>query len=418
MKISLVVSTRDNLKYLKWSYDSIRKNQGDHEVHICYGIDHCTDGTQEWVEEMKQVDPFVRSIENTSGKRLGHTIMYDRIVNEIVETDVAMIFHSDMYLCPGAIDSIEGLMYKPQNYLHAYGLGYPDLPIKKRVVSLTRIEPPLHPAGPEKVVQDFGTEPENFDEAGLICALATIEEENLYPVKTTDGVFAPWAFWVDEFKAIGGHDPLYAPQSKEDSDIFNRFKLNGCEFVQTWTGFVYHLTCRGSRFNPNLTSVGQNSPEWEVQNLRSTRNFIRKWGAMVRHTELLHPLVPHKYNIGFVVKNCHPNLLPALEIWCDKIVTDLPYDVVSEYISEEQPNTLYPLNKRVVKEFEIGKVPDVVVEIDGSTFRQDDFNAICYLSDILTDSGEEGVMELGNLRLTIGMLKHYENELIICRRDD
>lgn len=460
MKISLVISTRDNLKYLKWSYDSIRKNQGEHEVWICYGVDHCTDGTQDWIADIMKVDPFVRSIENTSGKRLGHTIMYDRIVNEIVDTDIAMIFHSDMYLCPGALDAIKYLMFTNTEYRYdrnQYGSGsrcdydyhgnmikesatnvgvgrlYSDpIPIPKLIVSLTRIEPPLHPAGPEKVVMDFGTEPENFDEDSLMIALSTPMVSRLdkgphdyskygcvmVEGKTTDGVFAPWAFWVDEFKEIGGHDPLYAPQSKEDSDIFNRFKLNGCEFIQTWTGFVYHLTCRGSRFNPNLTNVGHNSSEWEEQNLRSTRNFIRKWGAMVRHDEYLHPIVPHKYNIGLVVKNCTPHLLSALEIWCDKIVTDLPYELVSEYISLEQPNTLYPLNKRVVKESEVGKVPDILVEIDGHTFRQDDFNAICYLSDILTDSGEPGVMELGNLRLTIGTLKHHENELIKCRRDD
>ena len=29
------------------------------------------------------------------------------------------------------------------------------------VVSGTRIEPPLHPKGPEKVIMDFGIEPEN-----------------------------------------------------------------------------------------------------------------------------------------------------------------------------------------------------------------------------------------------------------------
>ena len=75
--------------------------------------------------------------------------------------------------------------------------------------------------------------------------------------ETTNGIFAPWAIYKDDFLAIGGHDPLYAPQSKEDSDIFNRFLLAGYKFVQTWEGFVYHMTCRGSRFadgakrNPN-----------------------------------------------------------------------------------------------------------------------------------------------------------------------
>tara|TARA_R110000868_G_scaffold178163_5_gene417711 strand:+ start:1144 stop:2436 length:1293 start_codon:yes stop_codon:yes gene_type:complete len=430
MKISLVISTRDNLKYLKWSYNSIRKNQGDHEVHICYGVDHCTDGTQDWIAEIIKVDPFVKSIENTTGKRLGHTIMYDRIINEIVETDLAMIFHSDMYLCPGALDAIEGLMYdqvdaskNPYEPYIPMVIINPDgsinyAPIKKRIVSLTRIEPPLHPAGPEKIVEDFGTEPENFDEEGLICALATIEEDNLYPVKTTNGVFAPWAFWVDEFKAIGGHDPLYAPQSKEDSDIFNRFKLNGCEFIQTWEGFVYHLTCRGSRFNPNITEVGKNSPEWEAQNLRSTRNFIRKWGAMVRHTELLHPLIPHKYNIGFIVKNCNYNLLAALEIWCDKITTDLPYEELSDYILVELGETSYRLSERIVEKQKVRELSDIIVEIDGHNFNQDDFNYIVYLSDILTDSGEIGEMVLGNLKLNIKNLTHYEDSLIICRRND
>jgi hypothetical protein len=47
MKISLVVPNRDNLKYFKWSYDSIRKNQGNHEIYICSAADACKDGTVE-----------------------------------------------------------------------------------------------------------------------------------------------------------------------------------------------------------------------------------------------------------------------------------------------------------------------------------------------------------------------------------
>lgn len=418
MKISLVVSTRNNLKYLKWSYDSIRKNQGNHEVHICYGIDHCTDGTQEWIEEIKQTDKFVKSIENATGKRIGHTIMYDRIINEIVETDVAMIFHSDMYLCPNALDSVEGLMYPKHPEFDSngniVGARYDEnkSPYQHRIVSLTRIEPPLHPFGPEKIVQDFGTEPENFNERALLKYLSFRVVNSGLSKDKTNGVFAPWAFWVNEFKAIGGHDPLFAPQSKEDSDIFNRFKLAGCEFLQTWRGFVYHLTCRGSRFNPNITEVGKNSPEWDEQNLRSTRNFIRKWGSMVRHDEYLHPIIPHKYNIGFLVKNCTVQLLQALEIWCDVILTDLTYEQASEYISIEQPNTKYRLTNRVLKT--IRDVPDVTVEIDGRTLDSNDYNILCNLSDILTDSGEVGEMEIGHLKLNIRELTHYENSLILC----
>jgi Fic family protein len=79
-------------------------------------------------------------------KRHGHTILYDRLVNEVASYDICMIYHADMYLCPRALDSIE-------KYIGP-----------KKIVSLTRIEPPLHPDGPEKVLADWGTEPEDFDE--------------------------------------------------------------------------------------------------------------------------------------------------------------------------------------------------------------------------------------------------------------
>ena len=44
MKISLIQPSRNNLKYLKWSYDAIRKHQGNHQVQICVADDASTDG--------------------------------------------------------------------------------------------------------------------------------------------------------------------------------------------------------------------------------------------------------------------------------------------------------------------------------------------------------------------------------------
>ena len=58
MKISLIQPGRNNLKYLKWSYDSIRKNEGDHEVEICVADDFSNDGTWDWCQEMIEKDPL------------------------------------------------------------------------------------------------------------------------------------------------------------------------------------------------------------------------------------------------------------------------------------------------------------------------------------------------------------------------
>ena len=53
----------------------------------------------------------------------------------------------------------------------------------------------------------------------------------------TQGIFDSLGIFKKDFLSINGHDPLYVPTIKEDSDIFNRFVLNGYELIQTWKGF-------------------------------------------------------------------------------------------------------------------------------------------------------------------------------------
>ena len=391
MKISLIQPSRNNLKYLKWSYESIRKNQGEHEVEICVADDASTDDTWEWCIDRMIHDPNFKAIRNEGPERLGHTILYDRLINEVATSDIAMIYHADMYLCPNALTSIEKHI-KP-------GV----------IVSLTRIEPPLHPEGPEKILWHGGVEPEEFKEKELLGEVKNFT----YKDKVTEGIFAPWAFYRKDFQEIGGHDPLYAPQSKEDSDIFNRFQLNGIKFIQTWEGFVYHMTCRGSRRNTldKAKNIYEDSPEWLAQNQRSTRNFIRKWGHFVMHDPLLVPIVPPKYDVGFIIKNCNPQLLTALEPWCDTIYIDSNDREIETYIANEQPNTIIPLHERV-KPFDNEKNNEILVEIDGSTFRQNDFVNIQRLSQIIKNSGEIGKFELENLSIEIIQMNEYTKDLI------
>lgn len=398
MKISIIQPSRNNLKYLKWSYEAIRKNQGDHIVEVCVADDFSNDGTQEWCTEMAKVDPHFKWIRNEGPTRLGHTILYDKLVNEVASHDVCMIYHADMYLCPGALNEIEK------------NIG------PKQIVSLTRIEPPLHPPGPEKLLQDFGIEPELFKEKELLHYVDGLVGKSGY-LEYTEGVFAPWAFMKADFQEINGHDPLYAPQSKEDSDIFNRFQLNGVKFIQTWQGFVYHMTCRGSRFNPTLTTPGKNSNEWEAQNMRSTRNFIRKWGHFVKHDKFLKPIVPPKYNIAFVVEHCNAQLLELLEPWCDRLyIKDDMHVLIDDYIYTEQPNTKYDLKKRV---FHIGMNDpmgenDIVVEINGNDFNQYTFTLIQQLPEIIQETNDTGVFEISSIKVHIQHIEAHEKDLIVC----
>jgi len=399
--ISFIQPSRNNLKYLKWSYNSIRKNLG-YRHEICWADDFSDDGTWEWMNEMKEKDPNVKIHRNEGPTRLGHTILYDTLV-DMATNDIVMIYHADMYACPNLDTEI-------LKHLE-----------RGKVVSATRIEPPLHPDGPEKVLQDFGIEPEEFDEQGLLNFINQTWE-GMPEDKITNGIFAPWAIYKDDFTSIGGHDPLYAPQSKEDSDIFNRFKLAGYELIQTWEGYVYHMTCRGSRFkdgalrNPagQVFMKGRESSEWLAQNLRSTRNFIRKWGHMVKHDELLHPIVPPKYDVGFVVENCNTDMLKELEPWCSDIYGDWVGHKgygVNKYIEEEQPNTDFSLSTKIHSDH-IEPKNNVIVKFDCSKLTPQNFQILVELSSILKESGEVGEMELEIFKFSIKSLDTYEKELI------
>ena len=405
--ISFIQPSRNNKKYLQWSYESIRKNLGP-EHEICWADDFSDDGTWMWMNKIADKDKNVKIHRNEGPGRLGHTILYDTLV-DMASNDIVMIYHADMYACPGM--DVEVLKHLQRG----------------KVVSATRIEPPLHPDGPEKILMDYGIEPEEFKEEELLTWLSSSPEltNSKMTNETTGGIFAPWAIYKEDFLAIGGHDPLYAPQSKEDSDIFNRFQLAGYETIQTWRGFVYHMTCRGSRFkdgamrNPagQVFMKGRESSEWLAQNLRSTRNFIRKWGHMVKHTKYLEPIVPPKYDVGFVVENCTTDMLKELEPWCSDIYGDFVGHKglgVNKYIENEQPDTQFDLKKKIHSHHTTAK-NGVIVNFDCDKLTPDNFQILVELSSILQQSGEVGEMELEIFKLHIKSLKTYEKDLIICK---
>ena len=96
--ISFIQPSRNNLKYLQWSYNSIRKNLG-YRHEICWADDFSDDGTWKWMNEIVKKDPNVKIHRNEGPTRLGHTILYDTLV-DMATSDIVMIYHADMYACP------------------------------------------------------------------------------------------------------------------------------------------------------------------------------------------------------------------------------------------------------------------------------------------------------------------------------
>jgi glycosyltransferase involved in cell wall biosynthesis len=394
-KITFCIPSKNNKRYLESCVKSIRKNsyRNDHDISIF--VDKDTDGTVDWLKNVKDVYNLTYHINPDLNNSLyGIGKAYDYCIRNSA-TDIFMIFHADMMLAKGA--DLEAYKYLE----------------RRKVVCSTRIEPPLHPEGLEKIVKDFGMWPEldvkdGFKENEFN---AFVEQCKLdFKGKTTNGCFAPWMMYKEDFEIIGMHDPIMK-SAREDSDVFNRMILNGYTLIQSWESFVYHLTCRGGQFEHGVLTKdhSQKSKDWQILMHNSTLEFIRKWGSGVKHDEYLHPIVKKKYDVGVIVKNCNENVLQYLEPWFSTLYVDCDYD---NYINQTQPNTKFDLSNKI-RPYDNDKQNYVLIDFDAKNLTQDRFLIITeMLPDILSESAVIGDMEYDIFKFYIGSLESYEKKLI------
>ena len=345
-KITYCIPSKNNLRYLKSSIGSIKENSSQ-EFDIIVFIDSDNDGTKEWLDK-----EGVKYITNESNIPKGIAYGYNRCI-EAATTPIVCMFHADMYMAKGFDLAI--LKYlKPLS-----------------VISGTRIEPPLHPEGKEKIVKNFGMYPEDFLKTEFNQYTETLIKENSN--KTTKGIFAPWAIYKEDITSIGMHDETFHSYH-EDSDIFNRFILNGYELIQTWEAYVYHLTCRGGQFQDGVEQVTQDE-EFHKMKHKAFQHYINKWGSWIKNDEYQHPVLFPVYKKKLIITNNNPEIENGLKFW-----------------------------------FNDGD--DIIVEVDGNTFTQQDFNYVTQLNEIIKDNGEIGQFNLGNLKITINSLQEHQDNLI------
>lgn len=392
-QITFAIASKNNFRYVKHAVNYIRENcyRNDHIIHI--GID----GEDNELENYyKDVDGVII----TKGVS-GIAAIYNDIAKKAT-TDFVLIYHADM---------IAGKNMDLNLYKH-WKRGI--------IVSATRIEPPLHPGDPAKIVEDFGMWPEEDVIDGFKKEAFNnfvYEMQYVNESKVTKGVFAPWLIHKEDYWAVGGHDESLNSHS-EDRDLFNRFLLNGFDFIQPWNALVYHLTCRGGQFEHAKTTndLKTKSNDWNGLARNNTREFMRKWGTSPKYNEYQYPIVSPKYNIAFVVHNCNLPLLELLEPLCDRIYVNDRFEIgrAWDYVEMESSNTNYDLSKRIML---LGnqtpsEYDDIVVEFDAKKLTNDNIQFLLHLGDIIKESGGIGNMEWDIFRIEINNLLPLESGLI------
>jgi glycosyltransferase involved in cell wall biosynthesis len=356
MKITYCIPSKNNLRYLKNSIQSIKENSSV-EYDIIVFIDGDNDRTEQWCKENNII-----YLLNTLDKPKGIAYAYNKCI-KAANTDIVCMFHADMYMGKGFdVNCLKHLK-------------------EKIVVSGTRIEPPLHPSGLEKIVRNFGMYPEDFTKDLFNEFVEVIKKQQKDQV--TYGIFAPWMCFRSELLEIGMHDELFHSYH-EDSDIFNRMILNGMKCIQSRDSLVYHLTCRGGQFQDGIEKITQDIDFHKMKDT-ARKLYIKKWGSWIKNNEYQYPILTPVYKKRAIIQDYKPS----------------PVDDWFSEINPQDPSSF-----------------DVVVELNTNTFAEEEYHVVINLNQIVQETNEIGKFQVGNLTITINSLADRSKELIFIDNND
>jgi hypothetical protein len=220
--------------------------------------------------------------------------------------------------------------------------------VKGRITAYTRVEPPIYP--------------DTYAGKVLLDCGASLETFNkdkflAFNIEDTTlldgGAQMFFGCMKEDYLGIDGYTfKLFC----EDDDLHLRHNIAGYE-QKVSSAHVYHFISKTSR-------VGDYKPIENESNIK----FIKKWGFRQSEYNVV-------YNKKCIIINGNDSIKQALEPW-----------------------------------FNEGE--DIVVEVDGNNFTQQDYMYIHQLNDIVKNNNELGEFMLGNLKIKVNSLEEHQHKLI------
>jgi len=265
-KITFCISTYNNLPYLKIAIDSVRKNSYFKEAPFIIHAENCSDGTDEWLKENGKkynLEYYIDKNDVPLGIGGGMNFCADR-----VKTKFIMFLHSDFYVTKNWDKSLLDIFDQ-----------YPD---KKMWVNSHRIEPNMFGNSVQRpgtviVGKDiFGAYHNNFQIDEFEEWAQKFIQMNDFQIPKGEGVSG--LIRKKDWDEIGGNDPIFAPTSWDDMDLFLRMLQKDFKFVLTSKSLVWHFGARGSH------RLEENNNQSSERQMKAERNnqikWISKWGSL------------------------------------------------------------------------------------------------------------------------------------------
>lgn len=283
--ITTCINTNNNLEYLKLAIQSVRQNAHYKDQPIVVYAENCTDGTDEWLQTRDDIKFIIEKNEVAKGIGGGMDIC---VAN--ADTEYVNIIHSDMWIAPN--QDLELLKL------------YEGVDSSERLIASSfRIQPKIFANDPDYrpgtvflPLDALGAYHHDFNNEAFDEWATEFSSTNDLLVRKGGG--AGFFCRKKDYEWIGGNDPLFAPASYDDMDLFIRMQLEGYTFKMTSKSVVYHFSARGSHFRDEAKdTLNSKSERQQTAEQVNARKFYNKWGQMPEsdHETFVKPI--HNTNV-------------------------------------------------------------------------------------------------------------------------
>ena len=233
MKISILIPSYNNLKYLKFTIDSILKNSNfKHQI-----LTHINDGSDGSLEYIKKKDiEFTHSIQNIG---LCNSINQ---LSKLIKTDYVLYSHDDMFFCKNWDNFLIDEINKYKNEL--YYLTGTNVSVNKGLINYS-----------------CGNSPDDFDESKFNNFCITDKSHDLQ-----GSHWAPHLIHRKLWEKVGGFSNEFNPGDGSDPDFCMKLWNSGVRIFKTISKFkVYHFSSITTRKRDVILNNG-------------TKTFLLKYG--------------------------------------------------------------------------------------------------------------------------------------------